>query len=270
MTNTSVTDNPRPSALEHFADLSRRLAGHRPVVCLDFDGTLAEIAPKPELAHMTGAMRSALEQVARRWRTAIVSGRSLEDVRRLAAIENLVHAGNHGLEIEGPPGSGISYRLGAEYRDAVRRAATELREALSDIDGLLVEDKGYSLSVHYRLVDPARFARTEAAVDAIAARFPELEKRDGKMVFELRPRIDWDKGRALMWLLESLEGDAGDVLPLYIGDDVTDEDAFAAIADRGIGILVSGRPQNTAASYQLRDPGEVCRFLERLANVGGA
>ena len=89
------------------------------------------------------------------------------------------------------------------------------------------------------------------------------------MVFELRPRIDWDKGRALMWLLESLEGDAGDVLPLYIGDDVTDEDAFAAIADRGIGILVSASPQNTAASYQLRDPGEVCRFLERLASVGG-
>lgn len=268
MTNTPETETLRPSALEHFTEVSRRLAGQRPVVCLDFDGTLAEIAPKPELARMTRPMRSALEQVARRWHTAIISGRSLEDVRRLAGIEGLVYAGNHGLEIEGPPGSGISYRLGAEYRDAVKRSAAQLRQTLSDIDGLLIEDKGYSLSVHYRLADPAGFARTEAAVEAIAAQFPELAKRNGKMVFELRPRIEWDKGRALMWLLESIDGDAGEVLPLYIGDDVTDEDAFDAITDRGIGILVSERPQKTAASYQLRDPDEVCRFLQRLAEVG--
>ncbi len=268
LTTTAAPESPRPSALDHFAEFFERLGGHRLVVCLDFDGTLAEIVPRPELATMSDRMRSALGQVARRFSTAILSGRSLDDVRDRIGIEGLVYAGNHGLEIEGPPASGICRRLGSEFRDAIRQSAGQLRETLSDIDGLLVEDKGYSLSVHYRLVDPAEFARVEATVDRIVDAFPDLEKRSGKMVFELRPRIEWDKGRALSWVLEAIDDHDADILPLYIGDDVTDEDAFDAIADRGIGILVSDRPRSTAAKFQLRDPGEVCRFLERVAELG--
>jgi len=257
-----------PPALERFDEIAARLGNHQPVVCLDFDGTLAEIAPRPELAKMTAAMRTALERVAQHWSTAIISGRSLRDVRESVAIEGLVYAGNHGLEIEGPPGSNISRVLASEYRAAVADSAARLSAMLSNIDGVLIEDKDYSLSVHYRLADSADLDRIEAAVDDVADACPALEKKSGKMVLELRPSIDWDKGRALTWLLAAIDHRGLTMVPVYIGDDVTDEDAFAAIRDHGLGILVSEQQRPTAASYRLRDPGEVCVFLQRLADLG--
>ena len=88
---------------------------------------------------------------------------------------------------------------------------------------------------------------------------------EGKKVYELLPYTDWDKGKAVLWLLENVGLKHGKVHPIYIGDDRTDEDAFRALGQRGVGILVSEEPRPTAASYSLKDPAEVERFLREVA-----
>ena len=102
------------------------------------------------------------------------------------------------------------------------------------------------------------------AVDAVARKHRELRKINGKKVYELLPDIDWNKGRAVLWLLEALELERGEAFPIFIGDDRTDEDAFSALKERGAGILVSEQPQVTAANYWLRNPEDVERFLQEL------
>jgi trehalose 6-phosphate phosphatase len=106
--------------------------------------------------------------------------------------------------------------------------------------------------------------RVAEAVDAVAARHRELRRINGKKVYELLPDIDWNKGKAVLWLLETLELERGSALPIFIGDDRTDEDAFSALEKRGVGILVSEQRQATAASYWLNNPEEVERFLREL------
>ncbi len=162
------------------------------------------------------------------------------------------------------------------------RVAERLRRELAGIDGVLVEDKRFAVAVHYRLVDVRDLPRVEAAVDRAAAdpaepEAPEdtggrLRKTLGKKVWELRPDVDWDKGKALLWLLGRLGLDRRpDAVPIFLGDDVTDEDAFAAVASRGgIGILVAEEPRATAAAYRLRDPAEALEWLARLAELAPA
>jgi trehalose 6-phosphate phosphatase len=143
-------------------------------------------------------------------------------------------------------------------------AETELREALDEIPGAQLERKHFSVAAHYRNVDENEATKVALAADAVATKHRELRKIDGKKVYELLPDIDWHKGKAVLWLLETLELERGNTLPIYIGDDRTDEDAFRALVERGIGILVSEQPQVTAASYSLNDPEEVERFLRAI------
>ncbi|MGH6914889.1 MAG: trehalose-phosphatase, partial [Geminicoccales bacterium] len=202
--------------------------------------------------------------------TAIISGRSREDLEKRVGVPSLVYAGCHGFDIAGPQGPIVERQEGRGFDAAVGRAAAALRGELDGLPGMIIEDKTYCLAVHYRhvplnLVDPLR-----RAVDATAASFPELRKIYGKKVIELRPDIPWDKGRAVLWILEALGLAGDDVLPVYFGDDVTDADAFRALAGIGIGILVSRTPQPTTATYRLRSTSEVETLLERLIAALGS
>jgi len=265
MRTSTGTELAEQSAAAKAEQLLDQLDGRQLVVFLDYDGTLSPIAPRPELAVLPDATRRVLGKLAERWTTAIISGRALADARELVGLDNVIYAGNHGLEIEGPATSGISRNLADDYRDDVARACAQIERALGSVPGSLVENKVYSLSVHYRLVADADVARvTEAVTNALEA-CPRLVRHDGKKVYELRPAIDWNKGRAVTWLHEILQERGGDAYPAYVGDDVTDEDAFRALAGIGVGILVNDTERPTAATWRLDDTEEVREFLARLA-----
>jgi trehalose 6-phosphate phosphatase len=254
-----------PNAFDRRREIGSRLAGRRPALFLDYDGTLTPIVARPELAVLSDAMRAVVRRLAERCTTAIVSGRDRADVERLVGLEGLVYAGSHGFDIAGPGGLRKEHERAAEFLPALDRAEAWLRRELARVDGALVERKKFAIAVHYRLVVDDEVQRVDRAVEVTADDIPELRRTAGKKVFELRPRIEWDKGKAVLWLLAALGLDHQNVLPFYLGDDDTDEDAFVALAERGIGILVAEAPRATAAHYVLADTGEVARFLGALA-----
>ena len=162
--------------------------------------------------------------------------------------------------------AGLRRQEATKFLPALDAAEKELREKLTGIAGAFIERKRFSIAAHYRNVKENDAFSVALAVDAVAARHRELRRMDGKKVHELLPDIDWDKGKAVLWLLEALELERGKVLPIYIGDDRTDEDAFSALEKRGVTILVSEQPQVTAASYWLHNPEEVEEFLQKITD----
>jgi trehalose-phosphatase len=251
-----------PSALEHVHEIAR--SGNRLAVFLDYDGTLTPIVSRPEDAWLSESMRETLRSLAARLPVAILSGRDLDDVRGRVHVDGIVYAGSHGFDIAGA--GGLHRELGAAYLPVLDAAEAELREALDDIQGAQLERKHFSVAAHYRNVIENDAVGVAQAVDAVAGKHRELRRINGKKVYELLPDIDWHKGKAVLWLLETLELERGKAFPIFIGDDRTDEDAFSALDKRGVGILVSEQPQETAAGYSLRNPEEVERFLQKIAD----
>jgi alpha,alpha-trehalase len=258
---------PLPSALEDFERISRQAQGKRIAVFLDYDGTLSPIAETPEQAVMPEEIREAVTALSRHCTVGVISGRDLTDVRDKVGMNSIVYAGSHGFDIAGPAGLQIERTVGEEFLPVLDTAKRELSGKLGSIRGVLVERKKFAIAIHYRRVNPENVEEVEAIVDVIAGQHPELRKSYGKKIFELQPQIDWNKGKAILSLLRTLKLDEEDVLPFYIGDDVTDEDAFRALRGRGIGIVVRDQPHETAAVYSLKSPDEVREFLLRLILV---
>jgi trehalose 6-phosphate phosphatase len=249
----------KPDALDQWDDLRSRLDEAGVIVFLDYDGTLTPIVARPDQAVLTPEMRNTLRHLANRWPTAIVTGRSLEQIEQLVNVPGITYAGSHGFDIRGP---GIRYQVGAQARDAINHAFAEIVQMIGGIEGVLVENKTFSVAVHFRLVPPGLKQKVIEATHEVARKHG-LRVTGGKQVIEMRPDVDWDKGTAIRWLAERLPGRT----PLFIGDDVTDEDAFRAIRGDGITILVSAEPRETAAEYSLRDVEAVHEFLRRLAEI---
>lgn len=254
------------NALDSAEEIKLRLERCRPAIFLDYDGTLTPIVAKPELAVLSENMRATLQELAGLCTVAIVSGRDRPVVERFVGLEQLVYAGSHGFDIAGPGGLRKEHERAVEFLPALDEAESRLEAALSRIPGALIERKRFAIAVHYRLVAHEHLDIVRQAVEAAVSEVkPGLRKFGGKKVFSIRPSLDWDKGRAVLWLLQELGLDRPDILPFYIGDDETDEDAFAALRGHtGIGILVSNAPQRTAAHYVLSSPSQVGEFLGRL------
>lgn len=237
-----------------------------PAVFLDYDGTLTPIVDNPDKANLSASMHATLQHLATLCEVAIISGRDLQDVRERVGVDNIWYAGSHGFEIAGPRGEHTEYQEGLDYLPALDAAEQRLRAALVDISGCLVERKKFSIAIHYRQVAQDEVESVRRIVDRIHASHSELRLMQGKKIFELQPDIEWNKGKAIHWLISELALKKRCFTLIYIGDDVTDEDAFHALGAEGSGILVAGEDQQTFARYRLADPAEVEIFLNRLCN----
>lgn len=257
--------NGLPSALKNMAQLNGELQDRQPVVFLDFDGTLTPIVERPELAEISPDMRESVRRLGQYCTLAIVSGRDLDDVRAKVGIDEVYYAGSHGFHIAGPDGFGDELQQGRQFLPALDRAEQALLKQLSLIPGAQVERKKFAVAIHFRRVADEQVEAVTAVVDGVLADSEGLRKTGGKLIFELRPDIDWDKGKALNWLLEKLQLDKHNAVPIYVGDDLTDEDAFRELQQHGVGILVRDEIRPTLARYALESVAEVGILLRRLA-----
>ena len=240
------------------------------LLLLDFDGTLSEIAPIPEEAVLRPGNAALLEKLARhpKCTVGVISGRALDDVSRKVGVPGLVYAGNHGLEIDGP---GLQYLHPdvAAALPAIAQSAGEMDRALANVPGAFVENKTLTLTVHYRRTpaehhDAVASVFHDAAQPLVSAGLCRVTA--AKSALELRPAVDWDKGRALTLIRGRL---AADAFPIYIGDDATDEDAFrAAQAAGGVGIFVGPPDADTSAHWRLDAPANVTEALAELSEAG--
>lgn len=263
---------PRPASLS--APLPRRLPldllGRGPLLlCLDYDGTLARIAANPKQAWPLERSRAALIAIARypaRLTAAIVSGRDLGELRRLLRIDRgLYLVGVHGLEVLAPSGKLISRGDGTECAAALDRLRQWTGRNIPGGVGLLVEDKRISLALHYRNADLGRVrAVIEDFERFVESDTPSLALKRGKMVVEAAPHAA-DKGAAVLALLTALEASGTRPAPIYFGDDLTDEDAFRALAGRGVTVKVGEGGPPSAAMYRVGGPDAVAGILIEIA-----
>lgn len=278
-----------PYLFTHLEAILRRCRrSHQVFLFLDFDGTLAPIAPHPDRAVLSRGNRSLLKSISTlpRVRLAVISGRSLSDLEGKTRLPGVLQAGNHGLEIRFHSREKPWVHPGARrFRKRIDHLASELNRALTRYPGGYLEHKGFTLSLHYRMLKPtaaAEFLRTARAVLAPHLTRQSLHVHRGKKVIEVYPPIRWDKGKAVLYIKnrwgrvkKNGRRPPARYFSIYIGDDQTDEDAFLALGgrDRGsgpvrspgssIGIRV-GKTMKTRADYYVRDAGEVAVFLKMI------
>jgi len=257
------------SFFEHLDELNGQLTQKDVFVFLDYDGTLTPIVATPDLAVLSDEMRGVVQKLASRYTVSVVSGRATDDVRSKVQINGIFYAGSHGFEIVDPGGKVEVNQEAQGIRSVIDEVHEKLSGKLKNVSGALVENVKYTISSHYRLVSESDFPKVEKAVQDILKEYPNLRKTDGKKVFELRPKIDWHKGKAVNWILNVLKYHPDEHLAIYIGDDVTDEDAFAALEGKGFGILVADPLRSSKAKYFIRDPQDVKKVLEYLIQLKG-
>lgn len=235
-------------------------------IFLEFDGTLVEIAPGPGDVVLSERRKRYLRELlsAPGCSVAIVSGRPVDELRKLIGLDGMFYIGCHGLEWTAPDGTGYMSWPHKVVLDALQSLREQLRDSLINFKGVLLEDKGIALALHYRKARPetALMARREfvRAVHWYQQHGVKLEILAGKEVIEAKS-AGAKKGDAITQILARRSPSA---IPIYIGDDITDESAFHAIAERGLAILVAKTPRMTAATFYLRDPSDVYAYVRCL------
>lgn len=228
-----------------------QLAWAKVLVAFDFDGTLAPIVADRDMAEMRERTRELFERVCGLYPSAVISGRGKEDVAaRLGTAPVAYVVGNHGLE----PGAGLD-----DFAEEIGRARIALEQALKFVPGVDLEDKRYSLAVHYRRSRNKGLVRADILA-AIAALPIPTRVVAGKLVVNVLPERAPNKGDALLALRSAANADVA----LYVGDDVTDEDVFELDQPGRLVSVRVGESRSSAAAYFLRDQREIDRLLERL------
>ncbi len=241
-------------------------------IFLDYDGTLTPIVETPDQAILSKDTKVLLRELVKipDCKLAIISGRSLADIERLVGIKEIEYVGNHGLEMGG---SAINFEslLTPQFKKIMEQIKCDLSAQLAVVKGALVEDKGLTLSIHYRLVSEKDISKFKNIFNQVTQ--PFVSKKEiwielGKKVFEIRPPVEWGKGKAILWLLkkEQYVSNKFKVFSIYLGDDLTDENAFAAIKNSGLAILI-GSAKSSHAKYYLKDTQEVAQFLKEILEL---
>ena len=240
----------------------------------DYDGTLTPIVSRPVDAILSSEARDKLNQLSERpnFSVGIISGRSLSDIKMMVGLKGIYYAGNHGLEIEGP---GLNF-VSPPARDAqsqIKDLSGQLSARLGSIEGVIIEDKGLSLSVHYRLVKEGEEKTIGDIFHQITTPWlneGKIRVTSGKKVWEVRPPIDWNKGKAVETIIREIKKspESKQPLALYLGDDTTDEDAFKVLHyPKGWSIFVGPENPSSNADFFLNSTSEVLTFLSRLLEI---
>ena len=261
--DTEAVVNPSylHSGKSHF------FSGKKIVFFLDYDGTLTPIVSRPELAVISSDMQDTVKKLSQKYITAIVSGRMREDVEKLVGISGLIYAGSHGFDIKGPEVVMVESQAEKSI-PLVSKVIEKLKKELVGIEGVIIEEKKFSTAVHYRLVKEAeKNLKIRNLVREIIQENKTLRLMEGKKVFEILPAIDWNKGKAVRWVMDSLGINWQDYSVVYIGDDTTDEDAFRTVCTRGTSILVSDKDKFSAADFMVSSPKEVKELFERILAI---
>ena len=262
-------------AIRQFKALWTRARSRMPSLFFDYDGTLAEIVKKPELAHIYPGMRGLLRDFAMYTDLAVISGRYIHDLEGMVGIkhENISYAGAHGLQIRLKNQAHVFAAIPLDNeREQIKELSEELKTRLhgkyksceEGAFGVRIEPKMDIVAVHYREADPAAKGEILAIVDQMTIPYGLLKTLSAKEAVDIRPKASWNKGDAVEYFLSQFRHSSLEQFPIYIGDDITDQDAFRKISKTGIGIYV-GRPENKAAAeFFLDSPREVLEFLYAL------
>lgn len=249
---------------KHLEKIKESIKDRELLLCLDFDGTLSPIVKRPDAARLPAKTKALLEKISglRSIKSAIISGRALSDVQRRTGIKSIIYAGNHGLEISGP---GIRLKVIKDsYKSRIAEIYATIKRDIS-IGGVIIENKKDTISVHFRMASPIMTGAIRKLLkNAVKPHLKEkkVQISEGKKVIEIKPRINWNKGKAVKWILNFYKKKL--YLPLYIGDDTTDEDAFRVLKKNGLSVYVGGRTTKFSAGYFLYDTKEVYRFLSSV------
>jgi trehalose 6-phosphate phosphatase len=253
---------------DFLEDVTNQLKSSSSVLLfLDYDGTVVPIRKEPSLALLSTERKSVIRTLSRiPWLFAgIISGRPLKEVRKLVGDEKLFYAGNHGFEILFKEKVWIHPELMSVGYSLIK-VSSELKSATQGIKGILIEDKQATVSVHYRKVTSQSPGSILKTVLKVVEPYPDLfEVTRGKKVYEIRPCIDWDKGKAVVKISQFFDFKP-EPLKIYIGDDVTDEDAFGVLGKDDISIRV-GYKKGSKAQYFCRGSTDVLQFLRHVITI---
>jgi len=262
--------NPLTNILSKPKEFEKALNNKNPLLFLDYDGTLTPIVKHPEDAVLADDMKDAVKGYAKKQFVAVVSGRDMDNLKEMVGVEELYYAGSHGFRISGPDGLYHEHKQTREILPKLDQIEERLNNNLSDVAGVQIERKRYAIAVHYRNVAEKDVKTVKNKVETLVRKSDGLKKGEGKKIVEVKPDVDWHKGKAISWMLNMPElKEKENVIPIYIGDDITDEDAFREIEDNGIGILVGfhDNVENTRAKYSLKNVYQVKLFLEMLEQL---
>jgi len=239
--------------------------GEKLLLCLDYDGTLVPLQKRPELAVIPPEVKELLERLSALpdVTVAMISGRELANIRKMVGVKGLIYAGTHGMEIRGPKGMASIKRLEDKERRSLQNAWHALDEGTKNLTGTFAEKKKMALAAHYRNA-PKGVPAALAKLAADTAGKNNLRMKKGKKVFELLPHGARDKGGALAWIREELTRLHGTrPLAIYIGDDLTDEDAFRELKGRDLPVIVRSR-RKTLARYRLPGIPSTIAYLSKI------
>lgn len=227
------------------------------ILMFDFDGTLSKIAKTPKEAYLEKSTRDLLKKLSKDFHVAIISGRTLSDVKFKVGLSNLIYAGNHGLEWE-INGKKSSVKISGQAIKPLKKLSKIFESLAKNYLGILIENKILGLSIHYRNLSSKRatiFLQKLKMNNYFLDREGLLSISKGKKVLEFRPNVAWNKGKFAEFLLKHFDDN---FFPVYVGDDITDENVFCALR-KGVTIRV-GSKQQSGAEYFIK-AGEINKLL---------